>query len=77
MEKHKVDVEMTSMVKNSLKGDGGQIIDWEQKNRKEYESISQKPDNDDPDMSQHNEEEDELAQLKKRLKKEINMKKAY
>ncbi len=68
---------MTSMVKNSLKGDGGQIIDWEQKNRKEYESISQKPDNDDPDMSQHNEEEDELAQLKKRLKKEINMKKAY
>jgi hypothetical protein len=29
LEKSKVDVEMTSMVKNSLKGDGGQIIDWE------------------------------------------------
>lgn len=44
LEKQKVDIEMTSMVKNSLKGDG-QIIDWEERNKKEYESISQKPDN--------------------------------
>lgn len=44
LEKQKADIEMTSMVKNRLKGDG-QIVDWEERNKKEYESISQKPEN--------------------------------
>lgn len=77
LDKSKIEIEMSSMVKNSIKGDATKIVDWEDKNKKDYESISHKPENDDEaDGSDHYDEEDELAQLKKRLKKEIMTKKA-
>jgi hypothetical protein len=47
LDKNKVEAEMSSLVKDSIKGDGVKIVDWEEKNKKDYESISNKPDNDE------------------------------
>ncbi len=67
---------MSGFVKKSLTGEGEKLVDWEEKNKKDYDSIKSKGKEEDQNSEEAEQEEDELAQLKRRLKKQIKTKRA-
>ena len=67
---------MSQVVKENMVGEDGKMLNWEERNRKEYESLKSKHNDDDAENSEEN-DEDELAHLKRRLRKEIHVKRAF